>query len=71
MLFVHFLFYNREKVLMSHHPENELLIKVNGVYYKRVDRPCSYWKLLPMDERRARMREYMRQYRQRKRKHVL
>ena len=49
-----------------------LLIEVNGVYYRRVDRRFSQWGLLPLDERRARMREYMRMYRKkRKRKEQL
>jgi hypothetical protein len=45
----------------------DCLVKLNGAYYKRVDRPFSYWKLLPSTERKLRMREYMRQYRRRKR----
>lgn len=45
------------------------IIRLNGVCYKRQDGPFSAWKLLSVQEKRVRMREYMRQYRVYKRQH--
>lgn len=55
----------RKTKMQDEHP---LLIEVDGVYYRRVDKRFSQWGLLPLDERRARMREYMRMYRKKKKR---
>jgi hypothetical protein len=47
--------------------QRDALVMLNGFYYKRMDRPCALWKLMPAEERKVRMREYMKQYRRRKR----
>jgi len=44
------------------------ILCIDGIYYKRLDRRFEQWKLLPEEERRRRWREYMREYRARKRK---
>jgi len=43
------------------------LLEVNGAFYKRID-GLANTNILPDDERKRRMREYMRVYRRAKRK---
>jgi hypothetical protein len=44
------------------------VVRVNGTLYKRQDGPFCSWRFLSPEEKRARMKEYMRLYRGRGRK---
>ena len=50
---------------MTQPTNKESIICIDGTYYKRLDRPFEQWHLLPHEERKKRMREYMRAYRAR------
>ena len=43
-------------------------VRLNGTLYKRQNGPFCSWKVLSPEEKRVRMKEYMRRYRMRGRK---
>lgn len=51
--------------------QEPVVLRIDGQLYRRLDGPFSAWRFLSAEERRVRMREYMRYYRWRKRHQCL